>query len=199
MRRVVLASANPAKVAELEGLLADRFDLLPRPADAPETIEDQDTLIGNAVKKAREIASFANTLALADDTGLFVDSLGGAPGVFSARYAGPACDPVANMEKLLAELDGVELRSAHFETVIALVWPDGRQITASGLVDGEIRTEPIGKYGFGYDPVFVPDGVDGRTYAQMTKEEKSTISHRAEALAALVRQLAKAGLGASES
>lgn len=189
MRQLVLASANPKKVAELKDLLAAHFDVLPRPSAAPETIEDLDTLEGNARKKAAEIAAFSGAAALADDTGLFVEALHGEPGVYSARYAGPESDPVANVAKLLGALEGSADRSARFETVVAIVWPDGRELLARGQVEGRIALAPTGEGGFGYDPVFVPAEGDGRSFAEMTSNEKAEISHRARALAALRSKL----------
>lgn len=189
MRRLVLASANPKKVAELSELMEGKFEIVPRPVDAPETIEDKDTLVGNAIKKAAEIAAFTGAPALADDTGLFVNALGGEPGVYSARYAGPECDAVANVAKLLLALEGVDDRAAYFETVIAVVWPDGRQVLADGKVLGSIGHEPVGEGGFGYDPVFIPTESDGRTFAQMPSSTKAEISHRARALANVIPKL----------
>ena len=189
MRRLVLASANPQKVIELTDLMAGSFEVLPRPAAAPETIEDRNSLLGNALKKAEEIAQFAGVAALADDTGLFVNALNGEPGVYSARYAGPEADPEANVAKLLAELKHAEDRSAYFETVIAFVWPDGRQVVARGQVDGQIGRSAIGHGGFGYDPVFIPNEGDGRSFAQMSIAEKGSISHRARALSNLSTEL----------
>ncbi len=185
----MLASANPKKVAELAELMEGKFEIVPRPDAAPDTIEDKDTLVGNAVKKAAEIATFTGAPALADDTGLFVTALGGEPGVYSARYAGPACDAEANVSKLLSALDGADDRSAYFETVIAVVWPDGRQVLADGRVDGTIGHNPVGDGGFGYDPVFIPIESDGRSFAEMASSEKAEISHRARALNNVILKL----------
>lgn len=169
--------------------MAGSFEVVPRPAEAPDTIEDRDTLEGNALKKASEIAGLAGAAALADDTGLFVAALNGDPGVYSARYAGPESDSVANVAKLLAALEGVEDRAAYFETVVAVVWPDGRELLAHGKVQGRIALSPVGDSGFGYDPVFIPSESDGRSFAQMTSSEKAEISHRARALAKLTNKL----------
>ncbi len=192
---LVVASANPNKVSELVDLLGDRFEVLPRPFDAPETIEDEDTLEGNAIKKASEIAVFTGRPALADDTGLFVAALDGRPGVYSARYAGENATYQDNVAKLLAELGQLEDpdRVAEFRTVIALILPDGTGVTGEGSVRGVILQAPRGANGFGYDPVFQPDEGEGRTFAEMTSEEKQEMSHRGRALASLELALEQAG------
>ncbi len=193
--KLIVASANPDKVADLVRLLGERFEVLPRPADAPETIEDQDTLEGNSVKKATEIAEFSGCAALADDTGLFVAALDGRPGVFSARYAGEGASYQDNVDKLLVELTevGEEDRVAEFRTVVALILPDGSGVTGEGSVSGVITTKPVGDYGFGYDPVFAPDEGEGRTFAQMSRDQKQEISHRARAFRSLEMALQQAG------
>lgn len=187
---LVVASANPDKVAELLELLGDRYDVQPRPAEAPETIEDQDTLEGNAVKKAIEIAEFTGCAALADDTGLFVEALDGRPGVFSARYAGENATYEQNVTKLLAELTEAEAserdqRRAEFRTAVALIKPDGTGAVGEGSVAGTITESRRGDSGFGYDPVFEPDEGEGRTFGEMSPDEKAELSHRARALTAL--------------
>lgn len=183
--RLVLASANPDKVAELVELIGERFDVQPRPTDLADTIEDQDTLEGNAIKKASEVAAHAGCHALADDTGLFVDALGGDPGVRTARFAGEDASYDDNVDKLLAELTGVEgdERTATFRTVIAVIAPEGSGLTAEGSVDGYITLERRGTSGFGYDPVFEPIDGDGRSFGEMSAEEKAEYSHRSRALA----------------
>lgn len=193
--KLVVASANPDKVAELVKLLGKRFDVLPRPSDAPETIEDQDTLEGNAIKKAREIAEFTGTAALSDDTGLFVAALGGAPGVYSARYAGEKASYRDNVDKLLLEMQDVEEddRAAEFRTAVALILPDGSGVTGEGSVGGIILGRPRGSNGFGYDSVFEPDEAEGRSFAQMSNDEKREMSHRARALESLDMALKQAG------
>ncbi len=191
--RLVVASANPAKIAELVDLLGGRYAIEPRPPELADTVEDGDTLEANALKKAREVASFTGVAALADDTGLFVDALEGRPGVHTARYAGESATSEQNVARLLAELDGLgdpAGRSAAFATVIALVEPDGTSTVAQGRVAGRIASAPRGEGGFGYDPVFVPLEGDGRTFAEMTPDEKHRYSHRARALQALLHQLA---------
>ena len=193
---VVLASANPDKVAELGELLGDRFEVRPRPADLPDTIEDQDTLEGNAIKKAAEVAEATGEWALADDTGLFVDALDGRPGVYTARFAGPNASYEENVEKLLTLLVDVEPddRTATFRTAIALIGPDGSGLTAEGSIDGYISGRRLGDRGFGYDPVFEPAEGDGRTFSEMSIEEKHELSHRARALAALDTALTQSPL-----
>jgi len=190
--RLVLATANAGKVDELRRLLGSRFHISARPTGLAETVEDGASLEVNAVKKAREVAEHTESLAVADDTGLFVSALGDRPGVHTARFAGPDADDDANVAKLLAELDGFADavdRAARFRTVIAAVWPEGRQLLVEGLVRGHISSRPSGSSGFGYDPVFVPEEGDGRTFAQMSGEEKNRISHRGRAVAALIEAL----------
>ncbi len=197
--RLILATENPGKVAELVDLLGEHFAVEPRPTDLAETVEDQDSLAGNAHKKADEVRSHTGQAALADDTGLFVPALNWRPGVYSARYAGPEADGEANQAKLLTEMEEASDRRAYFETIIALGfgrsipdWPTlpepirrGVWVLAWGRVDGTITTEPRGSGGFGYDPIFVPDEGDGRTFAEMSRAEKGAISHRGRALADL--------------
>lgn len=185
---LVVASTNPGKIAELNELLAERFLVLPRPEDLADTVEDGETLEVNAAKKASEVQVHTGHTALADDTGLFVVALDGRPGVRTARYAGEAATNADNIAKLLAELDGVEDRRAEFRTVIAVVEVDGSVQLATGSVTGRIATGISGDGGFGYDPVFVPDEGDGRSFGQMSSAEKALISHRSRALQALLDQ-----------
>jgi XTP/dITP diphosphohydrolase len=193
---LVCASANPDKVAEIAAVLvAAGVRLLPRPEGVGEVVEDGDTLVANARLKAVAIAAAAGAPAVADDTGLEVDALGGAPGVHAARYAGEGVTYADNVAKLLRELEGVGARSpgerrARFRTVAVVAWPDGSEVVAEGTVEGHIATAPAGDAGFGYDPVFVADEGDGRTFAQMTAEEKHAISHRGRAFRALAAALA---------
>ncbi|HET7721988.1 MAG TPA: RdgB/HAM1 family non-canonical purine NTP pyrophosphatase [Acidimicrobiales bacterium] len=188
--KVILATANPDKARELAGLL-EGFDVVPRPAGLPDVEEDADTLEGNARLKAAAVADATGELAVADDTGLEVDALGGRPGVYAARYAGPGATYADNVAKLLEELAGVPAgeRTARFRTVAVARFPDGREIVAEGAVEGTIAEAPAGEDGFGYDPVFVPAGGDGRTFAQMTRAEKAEVSHRGRALRALAAAL----------
>ena len=185
----VCASANPDKVAEIKAVLAPLgVEVLPRPDDVPEVVEDAPTLEGNARLKAVAICEAAGLPALADDTGLEVDALGGAPGVLSARYAGEQATYADNVVKLLdalADLPDPEERLARFRTVALVHYPDGREVMAAGWVDGVITGGPRGTNGFGYDPVFEPVEGDGRTFGEMTTEEKNGISHRSRALRAL--------------
>lgn len=189
-RRLVLATANPDKAREIAAILGPGWIIEPRPAHVPETIEDGATLEANAIKKATEVALATGAVALADDTGLFVEALDGAPGVHSARYAGPGGHGGANCRKLLRELEGQRSRRAYFQTVIAVVGPAGLAGTVSGRIDGVIVDRPVGDDGFGYDPLFVPAEGDGRTFAQMSADLKNSISHRARALAKLPPLLA---------
>jgi len=188
VRRLVVASQNPDKVREVEEVLSS----LAAPPDIvrglawDEVEETEDTLVGNALLKARAVALATGLPALSDDTGLEVDALGGAPGVRTARYAGEVSTYDDNIAKVLAELEGVAERSARFRTAVALVTPDGEEITAEGVLEGAIGMEPCGDGGFGYDPIFV---VDHRTLAEIDSDEKHAISHRGKALRSLVEML----------
>ncbi len=185
MLRVVSASANPDKVAEIEALLDGVVELLPRPADVPDVIEDADTLEGNARLKAAAICAATGLPAVADDTGLEVAALGGAPGVYTARFAGEQATYADNRAKLIESLTGAEDRSARFRTVALLLYPDGAEIVAEGVCAGLIPTAERGARGFGYDAVFQPVDGDGRTFAEMTEDEKHAVSHRGRAFRAL--------------
>lgn len=190
--RVVLASANQKKAAEIAHILAGRIELVPRPGDVPDVVEDADTFEGNARLKAQALVAATGLPALADDSGLEVDALGGAPGVHSARYAGAGGDDGRNVEKLLRSLADVTeppRRTARFRSVVVLLWPDGREVVAEGTVEGSIAPSPRGDGGFGYDPVFVPDEGDGRTFGEMDPDAKHAISHRGRALGELLRLL----------
>jgi len=190
MLHLVCASANPDKVAEISAILDGVVKLLPRPAGVPDVVEDADTLEGNARLKARAICDATGRPAVADDTGLEVASLGGAPGVHSARYAGVDGSYAANRSKLLSELAGHDDRSAAFRTCVVVRWPDGREVVADGVCAGAIATEERGGRGFGYDSVFIPADGDGRTFAEMSEEEKHAISHRGRAFRRLLAMLA---------
>jgi XTP/dITP diphosphohydrolase len=181
----VLASANPDKAAEIAEILGDAIDLVPRPADVPDVEETGTTLEENALLKARALCDATGMPAVADDTGLEVAALDGAPGVYTARFAGPNATYADNVSKLVASLDGAHDRRAQFRTVAAAVYPDGREVVVEGVVDGQIASVPRGDRGFGYDPVFIPDDGDGRTFAEMTSSEKHAISHRGRAFTAL--------------
>lgn len=199
MIRLVCASANPDKAAEIEALLDGVVELVPRPAALGEVAEDADDLEGNARLKAAAVCAFAGAPAVADDTGLEVDALGGAPGVRTARYAGPGASYADNVERLLAEMRDVApaRRTARFRTVALVVWPDGAELSAAGAVEGLIASEPRGRGGFGYDPVFVPAEGDGRTFAEMSDAAKHAISHRGRAFRALAGALQECGRGDS--
>ncbi len=191
--RLVLATANPDKAAEIAAILGSAVELVPRPTEVPEVEEDADTLEGNARLKAVALVEATGLPALADDTGLEVDELQGEPGVRSARYAGEEATYADNVAKLLGALEGVYPadRTARFRTVALARWPDGREVVAEGVVDGLIAPSPEGDAGFGYDPVFVPNDGDGRTFAQMTADEKHALSHRGRAFRGLVKALGR--------
>jgi XTP/dITP diphosphohydrolase len=198
----VLASANPDKVKEIVAVLSAALpvELLPRPESVPDVVEDADTLVGNARLKARALVAATGSAAVADDTGLEVDALGGAPGVYSARYAGEDATYGDNVAKLLRELaalgDGGVPRRASFKTVALVAFPDGTELWAEGVLPGTIAVAERGTNGFGYDPVFVPDDGDGRTFAEMRPEEKDAVSHRGRAFRALAAELARRAEGA---
>ena len=192
---VVLASANPDKAAEIQEILAAAVPGLivhPRPGEVPEVDEDAPDLLGNARLKALALMAATGQPSVADDTGLEVDALGGAPGVISARWAGERATYADNVGKLLAELAARPdaPRSARFRTVAVCRLPDGRELVAEGTCLGRVPVEAAGSAGFGYDPVFVPDEGDGRTFAQMSAEEKHAVSHRGRAFRALAELLA---------
>lgn len=187
--RLVCATANPDKVAEIAAILDGVVELLPRPADAPDVVEDADTLLGNARLKAEAVCRVAGLPAVSDDTGLYVDALGGAPGIFAARYAGENATYAENRHKLLADLHAVTDRRARFVSAVVVSWPDGRELAVEGVCEGVIATRELGDRGFGYDSLFIPDDGGGRSFAQMSDAEKNRISHRARALAALLRAL----------
>lgn len=189
LTRLVIASHNPGKVREIAELLAPlRIDVVSAAAlglEEPE--ETEPTFEGNALIKARAAALGANLPALADDSGLCVEALAGAPGVLSARWAGPQKDFALAMRKVHEELERVSTSDAraHFVCVLALAWPDGRTRTFEGKVHGRIVWPPRGTRGFGYDPIFVPDG-HGETFGEMDPAMKHAMSHRARAFAKLV-------------
>ena len=188
-QRLVCASANPDKVAEIAALLDGVVELLPRPADVPDVVEDADTLIGNARLKAVAIVDATGLPAVADDTGLEVDALGGAPGVRTARYAGEGCSYADNRRKMLVELDGVSDRRAAFRTVALVRWPDGRELAVEGVCAGRIAEAERGDAGFGYDAIFLPDEGHGATFSEMEASAKHAISHRGRAFRELLGAL----------
>ena len=191
---MVLATANPDKGAEIVALVADtvgdRVELVARPVSVAEVEETGATLEENARLKAVALVEATGLPALADDTGLEVDALGGAPGVHSSRYSGEHASYDDNVAKLLAELDAAgardpDTRRARFRTVAIARFPGGREVVAHGVIEGSIAEDRRGTGGFGYDPVFVPDGGEGRTFAEMSSAEKNARSHRAQAFRAL--------------
>ncbi len=191
MIELVCASANPDKVVEIAALLDGVARLLPRPPEVPDVVEDADSLEGNARLKASAICAASGSAAVADDTGLEVDALGGAPGVYAARYAGEGVTYADNREKLLTELAGVAEadRTARFRTVAIVVRPDGSEIVVEGVCEGRIAFADRGDRGFGYDALFIPTDGDGRTFAEMSDAEKNEISHRGRAFVALAAAL----------
>ena len=183
---IVLATRNKKKIGEMSRILNGmdiRILTLEDFPSCPEVEEDRDTFEGNAVKKAMAIAECTDKIAVSDDSGLEVYALDNAPGVMSARYAGEGADDVANIRKLLNELGSVPdgQRGARFVCCIALAFPHGKIVTFFGSVEGAIGREPIGRMGFGYDPVFYPSGKQ-KTFAEMTAVEKDALSHRGDAL-----------------
>jgi XTP/dITP diphosphohydrolase len=192
--RFVLATANPDKAREIVTFLAHAapsIDLEGRPADVPDVDEIGETLEDNARMKAVALCAATDLPAIADDTGLHVDALGGAPGVHTARYAGDDATYADNVAKLLDALAAVspEQRTARFVTVAVARWPDGLEVAALGEVEGTIAAGARGEGGFGYDPVFVPLEGDGRTFAEMSEHEKHALSHRARAFGTLAQGL----------
>ena len=189
--KLIIASNNTHKLTEIKQILGNYFGEILSMREAGidhETVEDGETFMQNALKKAREIAEISGCCALADDSGICVDALDGAPGIFSARFAGVHGDDEANNDLLLEKLRNVADRGAHYTCAMALVYPDGRELTAEGYLYGEIGFERRGSNGFGYDPLFgLPER--GCTTAQLSPEEKNAISHRANALHLLVEKL----------
>jgi XTP/dITP diphosphohydrolase len=188
MLRVACASANPHKAAEIFDLMGGIIDLQPRPAGLADVVEDADTLVGNARLKAVAVCDATGMPALADDTGLEVDALDGAPGVRTARFAGEHATDADNRQKMLQEVSGKE-RTCRFRTVALLRFPDGKELIAEGVCEGMLSLEEIGDRGFGYDPLFIAKDGDGRTFAQMSVEEKHALSHRGKAFRALAEML----------
>ena len=185
-RTVVFATNNPHKLREIREIMPDHVTILSLAdihceGDIPETA---DTLEGNALIKAHYVYDRYGFDCFADDTGLEVEALNGGPGVHTARYAGESQDPDANMKKMIAEMQENTNRHARFRTVIALI-EKGVEHLFTGIVDGEIATEPRGEQGFGYDPIFIPEQT-GLTFAQMGEEGKNQISHRARAVGKLL-------------
>jgi XTP/dITP diphosphohydrolase len=183
--RLVVASKNPDKIAEIESILADSnlTGEVVRGLEWPDVEETGETLEENALLKARAVVAATGLPVIADDTGLEVHALDGAPGVHTARFAGDGAKYEDNVTKLIEVMAGEDDRRATFRTVVALVFPDGVEVIAEGRLEGMISTEPRGADGFGYDPVF---DVDGQTLAEMGIDEKNEVSHRARAIKALL-------------
>jgi XTP/dITP diphosphohydrolase len=195
--RLVVATANPDKAREIVAVLQQSgaaVDLVARPESVPPVDETGTTLVENARLKAEALRDATGVASLGEDTGLEIDSLGGAPGVFSARYAGEDATYLDNVTKVLHDMDVVfrASRTARFRTSVVLAFPDGSELTAEGVVEGVITEAPRGDHGFGYDPVFAPAGAGGRTFAELTPEHKHLISHRGRALRALAARLREA-------
>ena len=189
--KLIIASNNAHKIREIKQILGTKFDPILSLREAGiqhETVEDGMTFIENARKKATEIAALASCPALADDSGICVDALGGAPGVFSARFAGEHGDDEKNNDLLLEKLEGQQNRGAHYTCAMVIAYPDGRTVECEGYLYGSIGTERMGTGGFGYDPLFFPEGSE-RTLAEYTEDEKNAISHRANALESLLSLL----------
>lgn len=187
---LVMATNNPHKLHEIREILEGQYrvmslDQIGCHDDIPETAE---TLEGNALIKARWVKERYGYDCFADDTGLEVEALAGAPGVYSARWAGPGCTPADNVAKMLRVMKGESNRRARFRTVIALI-KDGKETLVDGTVEGVILDEPMGDNGFGYDPIFSPANSEGLSFAQMTDEQKNSISHRGRATRALLQHL----------
>ena len=189
--KLIIASNNAHKPAEIKDFLGGCFEEILSMREAGiehETIEDGSTFMENAVKKARELAEISGCCAIADDSGLCVDALDGAPGIYSARFSGVHGDDAANNRLLLDRLRDEKNRAAHYTCAIALVWPDGRTVTAEDYLYGEIAYDERGTGGFGYDPLFILPEIGLRT-AEISSEEKNRISHRGKALRQLVKKL----------
>ena len=194
LTRIVVATANPDKAREIRGVLEAgglAIELVARPIDVAEVEETGETLLDNARLKARALADATGLPSVADDTGLEIDPLGGAPGVYSARYAGADATDADNVIRVLDELTAFRRasRTARFRTVVVLASPEGGELVATGVVEGVIAEAPTGTAGFGYDPIFKPAGGGGRTFAEMTPSEKDAISHRGRALRSLAQKM----------
>lgn len=190
---IIFATGNVHKVTEAQKALGDKITLImPKDIGVTEDIpETGDTLEANALQKCQYLWERFHKACFADDTGLEVEALDGAPGVHTARYAGESKEPTANMDKLLDVLSGVENRRARFRTAVSYIDKEGKQHLFEGILDGTIALEKSGTEGFGYDPVFIPNGYSGKTLAEITLEEKNAISHRGKAMRALMSHLQK--------
>lgn len=189
--KIIAATGNKGKIKEIEKIFENLGISVMTQREAGIDIEPEEngkTFEENALIKARAVAALCNAYVIADDSGLCVDALGGAPGIYSARYAGEGASDAEKIKKLLSELSGEEKRAAHFETCAAFITPDGKELTAFGRVDGHILTAPEGAGGFGYDPVFFCDEI-GKTFAKASADEKNAVSHRGRALRALYEKI----------
>ena len=192
--KLIIASNNKHKIKEIKAILGARFDEILSMSEAGichETVEDGNTFMENARKKAREIAEISGFAALADDSGICAHALDGAPGIYSARFAGENGghgDDEANNDLLLEKLSDKSDRGAHYTCAMAIAYPDGREVLVEGYMYGTITKERHGTGGFGYDPIFMPDGYSV-TVGEITAEEKNKISHRSKALAAILDKL----------
>lgn len=188
---LVIASNNKHKIKEIRTILSEKFEHVYSLSDLSITVDPEETapdFLGNAMIKARAVAAYTDRAVLADDSGLEVAHLGGAPGVHSARYAGEPVSDDRNNEKLLAEMQGASDRSARFLTTIVLLFPNGRTAVGVGEVKGRILEERRGQNGFGYDPLFYADEL-GKTFGEATEQEKNRVSHRSRALTDLLNKL----------
>ena len=193
--KLALATNNQHKIQEMRAILGNSFEELLSLKELGIDVnveETGETLEENALLKAREITRLSGLPSLADDTGLMVDALNGAPGVYSARYAGEGHDDKANRELLLKNLSTATDRSAHFSTVIAVCYPDGKYLLAECRVEGKIGFEERGNGGFGYDSLFISNEL-GKTFAEATQDEKNSVSHRGRALRAMLAKLQAEG------
>ena len=189
--KLIIASNNKHKIYEIKKILGEKFSEILSLREAGidhETVEDGKTFAENAYKKAREIAEISGCAALADDSGICAHALDGAPGIYSARFSGGHGNDEENNKLLIKMLSDKEDKGAHYTAAVSLVYPDGREVSAEGHMYGKIIDTPRGERGFGYDPIFVPDGEE-RTVAEMTDDEKNAISHRARALCELLRRI----------
>ena len=187
--KLIIASNNKHKIYEIKKILGGKFDEILSLKEAGidhETVEDVTTFMENAINKAKEISDLSGSFALADDSGICVDALGGAPGIYSARFSGGTDEDNNNL--LLEKLKDEPNKRAHYTCAMALVSPTGEQVLAEGYMYGTITHQRRGERGFGYDPLFVPDG-ETRTVAELTDEETNAISHRANALSLLLEKL----------
>ncbi|MBS0333918.1 MAG: RdgB/HAM1 family non-canonical purine NTP pyrophosphatase [Proteobacteria bacterium] len=185
--RLVVATHNPGKARELAEILENRFELVAAgDLGLPEPDETESTFVGNALLKARAAADASGLVALADDSGLSVAALDGAPGIYSARWAGPSKDFAMAMRKVEARIEeaGSKDPAAWFTSALAVAWPDGPAVVVEGRIDGSLTFPPRGDRGFGYDPIFVPEGFD-RTFGELDPAQKDAMSHRARAFAKL--------------